>query len=149
MDELWRDIEGWPGYQVSNLGRIRSSFVRTISAKARWKAAADGWECWVLRRTQRTKLGYEYVFLQRAGKRRNLSVHRLVAQAFLPAPADGQVEVHHRDGVRDHNVVDNLEWSTVRGNRQRRLPKQHPYHRLRDQRDSLLALIGVLMRLMR
>jgi hypothetical protein len=45
------------------------------------------------------------------GKMRTYLVHRLVAIAFIPNP-DNLPEINHKDEVKDHNCVDNLEWTT-------------------------------------
>ena len=56
--------------------------------------------------------GYQMVKLYMDnGKKRNASVHRLVAEAFIPNP-DNKPEVNHNDGNKKNNHVDNLEWVT-------------------------------------
>jgi hypothetical protein len=42
---------------------------------------------------------------------KSISVHRLVAQTFIPNPLMKK-EVNHKDGVKTNNCVANLEWST-------------------------------------
>lgn len=56
--------------------------------------------------------GYPYVNLSRYGKQTPLRIHRLVAMAFLGAPADDGMEVNHKDADRTNNHLANLEWVT-------------------------------------
>ena len=56
--------------------------------------------------------GYEYVHLCNGkGKTKLFRVHRLVAEAFIPNP-DNSPEVNHKDGNKQNNSVDKLEWCT-------------------------------------
>lgn len=85
--ERWRDTEELPGYQVSNIGRIRRKFDKHIM-------------------TTSINNGYVRFTVTK-------HVHRLVAQAFLDVPNDeGQAWVDHIDGNRSNNRVDNLRWVT-------------------------------------
>ena len=64
----------------------------------------------------RKENGYMQVNLYtRDGRRKKEYVHRLVALTFLPneqcLPA-----VNHIDGIRDNNVLSNLEWVTHKEN---------------------------------
>lgn len=59
--------------------------------------------------------GYLQVNLYKDGKQATLYVHRIVAEAFIPNP-DGLPQVNHKDGVKSHNWVGNLEWVTPLGN---------------------------------
>lgn len=55
--------------------------------------------------------GYMVITTGKTGKRRLASVHRLVAQAFIPNP-NNLPEVNHKDCDRTNNCVENLEWCT-------------------------------------
>jgi hypothetical protein len=92
-DEIWKDIEGHPGYRVSSFGRV-------------WSDKAGR----VLKATV-YKRGYPGVTLN--GK--NRYVHQLVAQAFFSNP-DNKKTVNHKDGDKTNNHVDNLEWATYTEN---------------------------------
>lgn len=62
--------------------------------------------------TQQSDNEYKTVSLSIGnGNMRNKRVHRLVAEAFIPNPENKQY-VNHKDGVRYHNNIENLEWVT-------------------------------------
>lgn len=57
--------------------------------------------------------GYERVTLWENGKKFNVSVHRLVAMAFLDNPdPNTYTEINHKDENKTNNNVNNLEWCT-------------------------------------
>lgn len=108
--EEWRRIADFPDYEVSNLGRVRS-----------WRAPVDGRSDYrerpVLMVGFVTDFGYRSVMLRKPddAKPHRRSVHRLVAEAFIPNP-DSLADVAHREGVRAGDHVENLRWSTHRDN---------------------------------
>lgn len=55
---------------------------------------------------------YRYINFRWNHKQKNKSIHRLVAEAFLPNP-NNLPYVHHIDGNRLNNKLENLEWVTV------------------------------------
>lgn len=55
--------------------------------------------------------GYLSVVLYKDKHLKNYSIHRLVAETFIPNP-DGKPEVNHIDEDKTNNCVDNLEWCT-------------------------------------
>ena len=60
--------------------------------------------------------GYLKVMLCRGKEdHKNLMIHRLVAEAFIPNPG-GKLTVNHIDGNKLNNAVSNLEWNTYSEN---------------------------------
>lgn len=72
-------------------------------------------------------LGYRQVKMYSNGKRKSVYVHRLVAEFFIPNP-DNKPEVNHKNGIRDDNRIENLEWVTHEENmiHSRDVLKNHP-----------------------
>ncbi len=98
MKEVWKDIAGYEGlYQVSNFGRVRS-LERVVQHMHSGKL------------TLPSKLKEP-----KGGKRKQISIHRLVAETFIPNP-DGLPCVNHKDENKTNNHVDNLEWCTYKYN---------------------------------
>lgn len=61
-------------------------------------------------------IGYLRVSYSRNNKMTGKYVHRLVAEAFLPPPLNGQNQVRHLDGNHLNNDVGNLAWGTAKEN---------------------------------
>lgn len=99
--EVWKDIENYPNYQVSSFGNVKS--------KPR-KGTHGG-----ILKQEVNKYGYCKVLLLNNNKRLSASVHRLVAQAFIPNPSN-LPQVNHIDGNKLNNHTDNLEWCTPKDN---------------------------------
>lgn len=113
MKEIWKDVVGYEGlYQVSNLGRVRSlDREHEVTRNGLTFICPYGGK--VLTQHPRQH-GYMCVQLYGRGghKKRGLrtvSVHRIVAEAFIPNP-DGLPEVNHKDEDKSNNRADNLEW---------------------------------------
>lgn len=54
---------------------------------------------------------YLSVVIQNQNKKNKMSVHRLVAIAFIPNPLN-LPEVNHKNGIKHDNRIQNLEWVT-------------------------------------
>lgn len=91
-------------------------------------AITDNGEVWSYKRKNFMKPykqnGYLLVRLFKDGNYKNYRIHRLVAEAYLPNP-NNLPEVHHINGIRNDNRVDNLNWVSKEDNL--RLIKHKPH----------------------
>ena len=100
MTEIWKDIKGYEGkYQISSHGRVRS----LKNSKER------------ILKPHKDTSGYKQVDLLKDGKRKTCSVHRLVANHFIPNP-NNLPQVNHKDENKLNNNIENLEWCTQKYN---------------------------------
>jgi len=106
--EIWKQVDGHPDYEVSNLGRVRSleRVVRCGPPPGTRRIAAQILKPQVVKST-----GYLQVELNR----KRHSVHRLVATAWCQNWFKGAV-VDHLNGNRADNRASNLEWVTMKEN---------------------------------
>ncbi|CAL6009724.1 HNH_endonuclease [Hexamita inflata] len=95
--EEYRDIDGYPNYEVSNFGFVRNKTTGRI-----------------LKQTDKGK-GYLTVGLYLNKIMKTHQIHQLVSKAFLENP-DNYTEIDHCDGVRSNNNVWNLRWVSHRNN---------------------------------
>ena len=116
--EIWRNIEGYDNrYMVSSMGRVMAKPYRYMRKNPAGFISEYVRKPVVLKQNELN--GYKRVCLSNSGAK-NVLVHRLVAEAFIPNP-DMLPEVNHKNWNRSDNRVENLEWCTVQQNRQRRL----------------------------
>lgn len=105
VNETWKEISGWPGYQVSDAGNIRGfkdyhGNIYENPHPIKPRINKDGY--------------YELTLYASAGKRATKRLHRLVAETFL-GQHPGLV-INHIDGDKLNNNVKNLEWVTAEKN---------------------------------
>lgn len=98
-EEEWKNIPGFDDhYKISSFGRIISKY--------------KGWK---EKRPSLQKSGYLYVDLYINHEKRRSSIHRLVAEVFIPN-LENKPQVNHKDGNKLNNSVSNLEWVTASEN---------------------------------
>ena len=109
MEEIWKDIKDFEGlYKVSNLGNVKSSERRVKNGKNTFRTQK---ERLVKLKPNLERNGYVYCMLYKDNKAYSKQVHRLVALAFIQNP-DNLPQVNHKDGNKENNSIDNLEWVT-------------------------------------
>ena len=117
-DEVWVDILGYRGYQVSNYGRIRSY-------------AQEYKRYYLMSLAPNKNNGRLYVSIVNVdGKRKNLQVARVVAFAFCDGYSETRNTVNHKDGNVQNNSANNLEWVSQSEN------NIHSYNQLSRSRQQ-------------
>lgn len=106
--EIWKVIKGFENYQISNFGNIKSidRFVKNNNKDLFLKGVI---------RKQTLRNGYYRVSLSVNGKITTKTVHRLVAQEFIPNTKNKPC-VNHINGIKTDNSLANLEWCTYSEN---------------------------------
>lgn len=113
MEEIWKDIPRYEGYQASNLGRIRTHNKTTYTKRhgiRHWKDRILHFKPSTTTK-QKSEQGMGFrVDLWKNGKPKTLLVARLVATTFLEDLINTDMTVNHKNGDRLDNRVENLEW---------------------------------------
>lgn len=124
-----RPVVGYEGlYSVTSDGRVWSLPKKSRTEGRRLKSALS-------------RGGYPYVCLFKQGGGRqikNRTIHRLVAEAFLPR-IDGKDHVNHLNGTKNDNRLCNLEWCTPSENKlhawRTGITKAHPNQQAASSRN--------------
>jgi len=95
--------------EISNKGEVRTSHVTYNKYKSK---IINGYYYY---NTHTYKSGYKYVSIWIDAKFKNVTIHRLVAKAFISNPLNKPV-VNHKDGNKLNNNINNLEWVTYKEN---------------------------------
>jgi thymidylate synthase ThyX len=111
-NEVWKEVEGFPFYQISNKGRVMSFMPKGGKQKNK-----EPKKIGILKPPSKAK-NYLFVSLSPfpgASESLRFNVHWLVAKAFCPNYKEG-LEVRHLDGNSYNNSSDNLSWGTSKEN---------------------------------
>lgn len=131
--EVWKPIKGYEGlYEISNLGNVRS-LDRHLMFGNRY-CLFKGKPKKVYHKSD----GYLKVRLSKNNKGKNYSVHRLVANAFIPNPNNLPC-IDHINTIRDDNRVENLRWCTRKENSNNPLTREHNKNRSKEVQEKMLA----------
>ena len=93
-----KDIKGYEGlYAITSCGKVWSYRAQKFLSQ------------------RKNNDGYLLVNLYKNGTMKTYSVHRLVAEAYIPNP-ENKTEINHKDENKEHNWLSNLEWTTHKEN---------------------------------
>ena len=107
---MLREINDYKGYFISDDGKVYCNLGQGNRNKDK---TVDIYEI----KPRLTRNGYTRVYARQTStnKRKDLYIHRLVAQYFLPNPLNKKY-VNHKNCIRNDNRVENLEWCTAKEN---------------------------------
>jgi hypothetical protein len=95
---IWKQIDGYENYEVSICGSVRNITTKRILRP-------------------NLSSGYYYVILCRKNEKvKNITVHSLVANAFIPKLDTSKNCVDHIDSNRLNNTISNLRWASHQEN---------------------------------
>lgn len=123
MTEVYKDIEGWSHYQVSNFGSVRS----------------DKSGVWKTMKPAKDKKGYCRVNLSSGRKNhKSYSVHRLVYETFVEKIPEG-LEIDHINAVRDDNRLENLRVVTHKENANNPITRARRSESIRGEKNPMFG----------
>lgn len=117
--EIWAYITGFNGlYAISNLGRVKSLPKQVqlfngghyLTKEKILKQRLSGCK-------EYPEKKYLFVALFNDGERKDIQVHRLVGELFVPNPKCYNI-INHLKGITTDNRASELEWTTYSGNLQ-------------------------------
>lgn len=135
--EIWKEIPRYNGaYLISNFGNMKSTE----------RYCYHGDKPWLVKERLLSKVvghtGYIEYQVTYNKKHRSEKAHRLVAEAFIPNP-ENKPHINHKDGNKQNNHVENLEWCTEKEN------VIHAYHHGLVKRCKKIAQYDMNMNLIK
>ena len=130
-NEIWKQYLEFPFIEGSSLGRVRTRD-RFVSTKKGVRFVKGR----ILKQCLANS-GYLYVTFGVNGKKVHRSVHRIIAECFLPNP-DNLPQVNHKNCVRDDDRLTNLEWCSISYNARYR--EEHGISMAEAQGHTLYAI---------
>jgi hypothetical protein len=129
MKEVWKDVIGYEGYySISNKGRVRRDKQSSGTQAGR-----------ILSNKHFDGSGYFFIILSKNQIHKTTRVHILVARHFIGKRPKGY-EINHKDGIKNNNCINNLEYVTSSGNKLHALkfglmkPSSHPFTKLTKEK---------------
>jgi hypothetical protein len=97
------EIEGYSNYLIYPDGRVQNK------------------KTGIFKKTSIGKRGYETVSLYKNNKEKTFTIHRLIAQYYIPNPNPNEYkQVDHKDEDKTNNEISNLRWCNQSQNCQNR-----------------------------
>lgn len=124
--EVWKDVPGYPGYQSSSHGNVRTKwhnrgYVQGIEGKAP-TTLTKVWR--IVNQYTHPTSGYLHVCIPKVvfGSQKNVKVSKLVCLAFHGSRPTGAHQVaHFPDRSKTNNSSKNLRWATGKENAEDRV----------------------------
>lgn len=109
--EIWKQIVNFENdYEISNMGNVRSKERRIIKSNGAIILYPQK-----IKKTFLQPHGYNSTCLCKNNILKYCLIHRLVAEAFIPNVYN-KPQINHKNGIKNDNRVENLEWVTAREN---------------------------------
>ena len=112
MIEIWKKIEGFKIYEISNFGRMRS-LDRYVNSGI--KHSDKTFRKGIILKPSTNQDGYMCVTLRNNNLKKTMLIHRLVATSFIDNNSNYKI-INHKDGNKFNNHFNNLEWCTTQMN---------------------------------
>lgn len=93
MEEIWKDIPGIDGYQVSNIGRIKSYARVNVS----------------IHKSQYANYRYNFVTIKGV----KYDIRNLMLTAFVGPPKQWDV-FEYINGITNDNRIENMRWMNIK-----------------------------------